>query len=101
MASMVLILTGKEEHCGRCISRSSSRTQQLIRPREYPVAEDRGGIEEDFDNYVTLLKRIRYRLNQMGRPIGLSLTLVSAPNNGIPTMSNVADWRYSPPRTGI
>jgi chitinase len=44
---------------------------------EYPVAEDRGGIEADFDNYVTLLKRLRKRLNASGQRYGLSITLVS------------------------
>ncbi|KAL2862706.1 glycoside hydrolase superfamily [Aspergillus lucknowensis] len=42
---------------------------------EYPVAEDRGGIEEDYKNFVTLVKRLRQRLNQLGKPVGLSLTL--------------------------
>ena len=42
-----------------------------------PVAEDRGGIEEDFDNYVNLLARLRRRLNSSGREYGLTLTLVS------------------------
>lgn len=44
---------------------------------EYPVAEDRGGREEDFDNYVTFLARLRDRLNNSGRQFGLTLTLVS------------------------
>ncbi|EEU37423.1 uncharacterized protein NECHADRAFT_51570 [Fusarium vanettenii 77-13-4] len=42
---------------------------------EYPVAQDRGGIEEDFENYVNLLKRLRQRLNSSGRKYGLTLTL--------------------------
>jgi len=42
---------------------------------EYPVAEDRGGIEADFKNFVTLLKRLRQRLNQSGVPLGISITL--------------------------
>lgn len=29
---------------------------------EYPVADDRGGIPEDFDYYVNLLRRLRQRL---------------------------------------
>lgn len=45
---------------------------------EYPVADDRGGIQADFDNYVTFLKRLRSRLNSLGTPIGLSITLVSS-----------------------
>ena len=43
---------------------------------EYPVADDRGGIAADFDNYVTLLRRLRARLNATGRAYGLTLTLV-------------------------
>jgi len=39
------------------------------------VAPDRGGIPEDFENYVTLLQRLRQRLNGAGRTYGLSLTL--------------------------
>lgn len=43
---------------------------------EYPVAEDRGGIEADFSNYVLFLRRFRARLNSAGRTYGLSITLV-------------------------
>jgi len=42
---------------------------------EYPVADDRGGIEEDFGNFVNFLKRLRDRLNRTGVPLGLSITL--------------------------
>ncbi|KAK2760017.1 hypothetical protein FQN54_002753 [Arachnomyces sp. PD_36] len=42
---------------------------------EYPVAEDRGGTKEDFDNYVTLIRRLRTRLNGTGKKYGLSITL--------------------------
>ncbi|KAK1758816.1 glycoside hydrolase superfamily [Echria macrotheca] len=42
---------------------------------EYPVAEDRGGIPEDYDNLVTMLRRLRERLNRTGRKFGLSITL--------------------------
>lgn len=42
------------------------------------MAEDRGGIPEDFDNYVNLLRRLRERLNSSGREYGISLTLVSS-----------------------
>jgi GH18 family chitinase len=45
--------------------------------RPSPVAEDRGGIPADFDNYVNLLRRLRERLNASGREYGISLTLVS------------------------
>ncbi|KAM0350176.1 hypothetical protein ACHAPU_003341 [Fusarium lateritium] len=40
-----------------------------------PVAEDRGGVEEDFENYVNLLSRLRRRLNASGRKYGMTLTL--------------------------
>ncbi|KAK4143160.1 glycoside hydrolase superfamily [Dichotomopilus funicola] len=42
---------------------------------EYPMADDRGGIEADFKNFVKFLKRLRSRLNQIGTPKGLSITL--------------------------
>ena len=44
---------------------------------EYPVAEDRGGIPEDYDNYVSFLKNLRKHLNGTGKKYGISLTLVS------------------------
>jgi chitinase len=44
---------------------------------EYPVAEDRGGIKKDFDNYSIFLKRLRAHLNGTGRQYGISITLVS------------------------
>ncbi|KAJ0340497.1 hypothetical protein COL922a_003305 [Colletotrichum nupharicola] len=46
---------------------------------EYPVADDRGGIPEDFDNYVNLLRRLRQRLNASGRKYGISLTVALGP----------------------
>ncbi len=42
---------------------------------EYPVAEDRGGTESDYDNFVTLLRRLRERLNLADREYGVSITL--------------------------
>jgi chitinase len=42
---------------------------------EYPAAEDRGGIPEDFDNFVTMLQRLRAHLNGSGKKFGLSITL--------------------------
>ncbi|PWY71578.1 glycoside hydrolase [Aspergillus sclerotioniger CBS 115572] len=42
---------------------------------EYPMADDRGGKPQDFGNFVTLLKRLRERLNQTGRQFGVSITL--------------------------
>jgi chitinase len=47
---------------------------------EYPVADDRGGKPEDFANYVTLVKRLRGRLNQAPKHFGITLTLVSCPS---------------------
>ncbi|KAE9576581.1 hypothetical protein CGMCC3_g7462 [Colletotrichum fructicola] len=38
-------------------------------------ANDRGGIPEDFDNYVNLLRRLRQRLNASGRKYGISLAV--------------------------
>ncbi|CAG8979165.1 hypothetical protein HYALB_00000299 [Hymenoscyphus albidus] len=42
---------------------------------EYPVADDRGGVPEDFDNFPIFLERLRNRLNSSGRRFGLSITL--------------------------
>ncbi|KXJ88347.1 chitinase [Microdochium bolleyi] len=42
---------------------------------EYPVAEDRGGVEADFKNFVVLMRRMREHLNRSGRKFGVSLTL--------------------------
>lgn len=42
---------------------------------EYPVAEDHGGVPEDFDNYVVFMRRMREHLNRSGRRFGVSLTL--------------------------
>ncbi|UDD56387.1 hypothetical protein AFCA_003934 [Aspergillus flavus] len=42
---------------------------------EYPTADDRGGRPEDFANYVTLVKRLRERLDQLPRHFGLTITL--------------------------
>ncbi|GLB10067.1 hypothetical protein AtubIFM57258_006006 [Aspergillus tubingensis] len=42
---------------------------------EYPVTDERGGKPEDYVNFVTLVKRLRERLNQTGRKYGISITL--------------------------
>lgn len=42
-----------------------------------PVADDRGGIPDDYKNYVNLLRRLRQRLNSTGREYGISLAIVS------------------------
>lgn len=44
---------------------------------EYPVADDRGGVPEDFDNFPKFMERLRKRLNASGKNYGLSITLVS------------------------
>jgi hypothetical protein len=44
-----------------------------------PVAPDRGGIPADFGNFVTLMRRMRERLNATGRKYGVSITLVCVP----------------------
>ena len=44
---------------------------------EYPTADDRGGRPEDYANYVTLVKRLRERLDQLPRHFGLTITLAS------------------------
>ncbi|KAK4447096.1 chitinase [Podospora aff. communis PSN243] len=42
---------------------------------EYPVADDRGGIPADFDNYPRMLRRLRARLNATGRKFGISMAI--------------------------
>ncbi|OHW99326.1 glycoside hydrolase family 18 protein [Colletotrichum incanum] len=42
---------------------------------EYPVADDRGGVEADFDNYARMLRRLRARLNATGRKYGISIAI--------------------------
>ncbi|KAF5635714.1 glycoside hydrolase family 18 [Fusarium sp. NRRL 25303] len=63
---------------------------------EYPVAEDRGGVKEDFENYVNLLARLRKRLNASGRKYGLTLTLPASywylKGFDIVNMEKYLDW---------
>ncbi|KJZ72491.1 hypothetical protein HIM_08160 [Hirsutella minnesotensis 3608] len=42
---------------------------------EYPVAKDRGGVKEDFDNYARLLRRMRERFNSTGKRYGISIAI--------------------------
>ncbi|KAM0322465.1 hypothetical protein ACHAQA_009534 [Verticillium albo-atrum] len=42
---------------------------------EYPVADDRGGIPDDFDNYAVMLRRLRARLDRTGRQFGISMAI--------------------------
>lgn len=43
---------------------------------EYPVTDDRGGVPGDYDNFVTLVRRLRERLNRTGKQYGLTINLV-------------------------
>ncbi|KJZ70862.1 hypothetical protein HIM_09727 [Hirsutella minnesotensis 3608] len=42
---------------------------------QYPVADDRGGVKEDFDNYARMLRRLRERLNRSGKRFGISIAI--------------------------
>ncbi|KAL5040855.1 hypothetical protein BDW71DRAFT_212703 [Aspergillus fruticulosus] len=42
---------------------------------EYPVAEDRGGVDEDYDNFVVFVSRLRERFDQENPGWEISLTL--------------------------
>ncbi|EXL90976.1 hypothetical protein FOIG_15781 [Fusarium odoratissimum NRRL 54006] len=61
-----------------------------------PAAEDRGGVEEDFENYVNLLARLRKRLNASGRKYGLTLNLPASywclKGFDIVNMEKYLDW---------
>ncbi len=69
---------------------------------EYPAADDRGGIAADYDNFVTLVRRLRERLNQTGRSYGLSITLVSTSNRTAPLDTKFQNilTPFSLPHTG-
>ncbi|KAI0863675.1 hypothetical protein F4860DRAFT_521760 [Xylaria cubensis] len=63
---------------------------------EYPGAPDRGGHEEDTDNYVLMMKTLRETMDQTGRHLGLTFT---APSSywylkwfDLPGMMKYADW---------
>ncbi|KAF2996314.1 hypothetical protein E8E14_001197 [Neopestalotiopsis sp. 37M] len=45
---------------------------------EYPVAPERSGVTEDFENYVSFLKNLRNALSSDGHNYGLSITLPSS-----------------------
>ncbi len=49
--------------------------------REYPVAPERGGSPDDFENFPKFLRNLRTAMNQSGYKFGLSITLVSANQN--------------------
>lgn len=65
-----------------------------------PVADDRGGIEADLDNYVNLLRRLRERFNSSGRSYGISLTLVSLKPSLCSTSTPFMTNSHSPLPTG-
>ena len=69
---------------------------------EYPAADDRGGVAADYDNYVTLVRRLRERLNQTGKSYGLSITLVSTSNRTAPLDTKFQNilTPFSLPHTG-
>ncbi|RDW72347.1 glycoside hydrolase family 18 protein [Aspergillus mulundensis] len=45
---------------------------------EYPVDTDRGGSEDDFDNFTALLKKVKQKVKGAGSSKGLSITLPSS-----------------------
>ncbi|CAD0088215.1 unnamed protein product, partial [Aureobasidium mustum] len=45
---------------------------------EYPVADDRGGSPDDYDNYVTFLQNLRQALGASGHKYGVSITIPSS-----------------------
>nr|AIT18909.1 chitinase [Hirsutella thompsonii] len=42
---------------------------------EYPVAEDRGGSKDDFENYAILLRRMREKFNGLNKRYGISIAI--------------------------
>lgn len=64
---------------GTCLrSKYYSCSYMLMFPREYPGADDRGGSDADFDNYVTFLANLRDALSSTEKTYGLSITLPSS-----------------------
>ena len=51
--------------------------------REYPVAPERGGSADDFENFPKMLRNLRTAMNGSGFKLGLSITLVSGQAVGI------------------
>ena len=45
---------------------------------EYPVADDRGGSPDDYENYVTFLQNLRQALGASGHKYGVSITIPSS-----------------------
>ncbi|KAK2735703.1 hypothetical protein FQN57_001152 [Myotisia sp. PD_48] len=60
---------------------------------EYPVAEDRGGSEEDFVNYVTLLRELKMALgSQKGLSIAIPASYWYLRGFNIKELVKVVDW---------
>ena len=60
------------------------------------MAEERGGIPEDFDNFVTFLRNLRHALSSTSKKYGLSITLPSSywylRHFDIQRMEESVDW---------
>jgi len=59
---------------------------------EYPVAEERSGKPEDFDNYVTFLKNLRGVLGNRGLTITLPASFWYLQHFDIKNMEPILDW---------
>ncbi|KZZ87786.1 Glycoside hydrolase, subgroup, catalytic core [Moelleriella libera RCEF 2490] len=59
---------------------------------EYPVAEERSGVPEDFDNYVTFLKNLRGYLGFKGLSITLPASYWYLQHFDIKNMEQHLDW---------
>ncbi|ODM15752.1 hypothetical protein SI65_08986 [Aspergillus cristatus] len=63
---------------------------------EYPVAEERSGREEDFDNFTSLLQNLRDHLSSSGKKYGLTITIPTSywylRHFDIANMEKIVDW---------
>lgn len=63
---------------------------------EYPVAEERSGIKDDYANYVTLLKNLKAAFTASGHSYGLTITVPSSywylRHFDIVEINKVIDW---------
>ncbi|KAK3299587.1 chitinase [Chaetomium fimeti] len=59
---------------------------------EYPVAEERSGAPEDYDNFVTFLKRLRAVLGSKGLTITLPASYWYLQHFNLKEMEPVLDW---------
>lgn len=64
--------------------------------REYPVAPERSGNKQDFDNYVSFLKNLKNALGSGGHKYGLTITIPSSywymRNFDIKSIEPIVDW---------